>query len=223
MSGVLEPYYQDELVTIYHADCRDHLGVFDEADVLVTDPPYGIAWSGAGYNGGRAENHIANDADTTARDEVLAHWANRPGVVFGDDKRARPADVRQVLIWEKPLPCGLLGARAGWFRNWEAIYLVGAWPKRAAARSSVLRFGSGSHAEAKATGHSHTKPVALMRSLLEAAPPGTIIDPFMGSGSTLVAAQQLGRRCIGFDVDERWCKVAASRVSEKPLFADGAA
>lgn len=70
--------------------------------------------------------------------------------------------------------------------------------------------------------HPNEKPVALMRRLIEKCPPGVIVDPFMGSGATLVACQQLGRECIGFDVDEKWCALAASRVSQGTLFALGA-
>lgn len=67
--------------------------------------------------------------------------------------------------------------------------------------------------------HPNEKPVPLMRDLLSKLPDGfTVIDPFMGSGSTLVAAQQLGIRAIGFDIDRKWCDVARDRLAAAPLF-----
>ena len=68
-----KPYYSDPFVTIYHGDCREILPTLT-ADVMVTDPPYGIGWTVPAYNGGRRHDGIANDSDTTARDAVLSLW-----------------------------------------------------------------------------------------------------------------------------------------------------
>jgi len=84
-----EPYYSDDSVTLYHGDCRE-VTAWLEADVLVTDPPYGISWSTHG--GGRdlrnwaprqAKAGIVGDHSTEARDDVLSLWGDRPAVVFG--------------------------------------------------------------------------------------------------------------------------------------------
>lgn len=223
----MNPYYQDELVTIYHGDCRDHLEVFEQADVMVTDPPYGYAYA-SNQSGKFKGRKIANDHDTIARDQVLTFWSARPALVFGSWKRPRPEATREVLIWHKiDAPIGMGNLSIPWGATQEEIYVLGRWsiPEGEKRSGSVLAFQppvtwSGDNAGKAARLHPNEKPLALMRDLIRKCPPGTIIDPFMGSGSTLVACQQLGRRCIGFDVDQKWCDVAIRRLAEKPLFAE---
>ena len=76
------PYYSDDYATIYHGDCRE-VTEWLAADVLVTDPPYGIGWTVSSFNGGRQHDGIANDDDTTARDEALRMWGDRVALAFG--------------------------------------------------------------------------------------------------------------------------------------------
>jgi site-specific DNA-methyltransferase (adenine-specific) len=218
----MTPYYQDDLVTICHGDARDWEAPLLKGDVIITDPPYGIAWRRGVNHARKSKPHtgIANDQDTTIRDEVLAaflHAKSRPGIVFGSFYAPFPAHVRQVLVWHKPADAGLVGATTGYRRDAEPIFLIGPWPVRAVERSSVLHISAGQAGTTTATGHPHTKPVALMVRLLEAAPDGSVIDPFMGSGSTLVAAKSLGRRAIGIEIEERYCEIAARRCSQEVL------
>ena len=69
----LTPYYQDECVTLYHADCLQHLDLLDQADVLVTDPPYGVAYQ-SGWVRDRIDRPIHGDKDLTSRDTILHAW-----------------------------------------------------------------------------------------------------------------------------------------------------
>jgi site-specific DNA-methyltransferase (adenine-specific) len=212
---VSEPYYADDKVTLYLGDCRE-VTEWTVADVLVTDPPYGVAWKRGTYNGADRHQGIANDATTDARDAALKAWGSRPAAVFGDFTLA-PAGTVQTLVWRKPSDAGIFGARNGWRRDVEAIYLVGDWPLAPASRSGVITSGGAMSAYTKSTGHPHTKPLDVMETLLEACPPGTIADPFAGSGSTLVAARNLGRRAVGVELDERYAETIARRLAQDCL------
>ena len=223
----VEWYYSDDHVAIAHGDCLELLPRLEgRADVLVTDPPYGIGWK-RGVNHARksgAHSGIANDQDTSVRDAALEVWGDRPGVVFGSFYAPFPAHIRQVLVWKKPGDAGVVGSTTGYRRDAEPVFLTGTWPLRSVERSSVLPAGAGGiAATAAATGHPHTKPLALMRSLIEAAPDGVVLDPFAGSGSTLVAAKELGRKAIGIELEEKYCTIAAERCSQEVLDLGAAA
>ena len=216
----MQPYYADDAVTLYLGDCRE-VTEWLAADVLVTDPPYGIAWSGGALpNGGSAHRRIAGDGDLTARDDALSLWGDRIAVVFGDPVLPAPAGSKQVLPCLRAPNAGFMGARGGFRRDVEFAYLVGPWPVMPPAQSSLLRTGARSlNATAKANGHQNAKPVDVMETLISACPPGVIADPFAGSGSTLVAARNLGRHAIGVEVDERYAERAARRLSQGVLVA----
>jgi DNA modification methylase len=211
----VNPYYQDDLVTLYHADCREMLPL--EADVIVTDPPYGMAAKrthGGSFHGVT----IAGDHDQTLRDEVLASWSG-PALVFGSWKVPPPAGVREVLVWDKVISTGMGDLAIPWRPSWEAIYVIGG--RFVGPRShGVLRYGIPTLAPERKR-HPTPKPVDLMRDLIQKTE-GRVIDPFAGSGSTLVAAKSLGRKAIGIEIEERYCEVAAQRCSQEVLGLESA-
>lgn len=218
------PYYDDGQVTLYLGDCRE-IDAWLAADVLVTDPPYGIDWDQPAYltkgrhSSTRTKHHvgIANDGDTAARDQALALAAHLPALVFGSMSVPKPADTRGTLIWHKPADSGLFGGVAGWRRDWEPIFVVGPWPKLPATRSSVIPTRAGTHRAYAQGVHPHAKPIDVMETLVDACPPGVVADPFAGSGSTLVAARNLGRRAIGVELDEAYCELIAKRLDQLVL------
>lgn len=214
-----EPYYRspDGRIVIYCGDCLEIIPELEaeSIDAIVTDPPYGIGWR-RGRNDARASKAhpgIANDMDTTTRDAVLGLLPDKPAIVFGSFYSPFPARLKQVLVWHKPADSGLVGAVTGWRRDAEPIFLVGKWPRRKQHRSSVLHVRAGQSGTTTKTGHPHTKPLPLMIWLLEAcARNALILDPFLGSGTTLVACVQTGRRGIGIEISEEYCRIAKHRI-----------
>lgn len=215
-------YYQDDHVTLYHGDCLTEHREWLAADVLVTDPPYGRAWKQGDtgkLRGWASDNHtgIANDSTTDARDAVLRAWGDKGrALAFGDLMLAPPAGAKHVLIYDKGDGAGFTGAIGGYRRNVEAIYLIGSgWGSGLGGRSAIVSTGMSAGGNlARTTGHPHTKPNDVMEALISAAPAGVIADPFAGSGSTLVAAKNLGRKVIGVELEERYCEIIAKRCAQ---------
>ena len=216
----MKAYYEDDLVQLFHGDCRE-VTAWLEADVLVTDPPYGIGWSKSNNRAAKSKAHagIANDADTSARDTALEMWGSGPAVVFGTWAEQVPG-ARQTVVWRKPVDAGVVGSTTGYRRDTELVFLVGEWPVRTSAWSSVIATDGGK--ARYLNGHPHAKPDHLMQTLIDRCPPGVIADPFAGSGSTLTAAKQLGRRAVGVELDEAYCELAARRLAQDTLFGESA-
>ena len=215
-------YYRDDKVTLYLGDCRE-ITAWLEADVLVTDPPYGRAWRQGALkrSGSDAHQGIANDGTTETRDAALSLWGKRTAVVFGDLTLAPPGGTVLTLVYGKPPNAGTRGAMGGFRRDLEAVYLMGKWPTGLGGRSSLIATMSPTQGNPSSPQgryeHPHVKPTDVMEQLIDACPPGTIADPFAGSGSTLVAARNLGRTAIGVELEERYCEVIAKRLAQDCL------
>lgn len=216
MSG---PYYADGRVTLWHGDCREVLDWLT-ADVLVTDPPYGMAF----VSGYRAEAPtIAGDESPELRDWALDAWGDRPALVFGTWRVPRPTRCRIPLVWwKRKLGAGMGDLSLPWGTATEEIYVLGeGFVGRRQANVIVTDDMRGNpYGLVAQYGHPSAKPVGLMELLVMACPPGVVADPFAGSGSTLVAARNLGRRAVGIEIDERYCEVIARRLAQDSLFAE---
>lgn len=213
-----EPYYDRDGITLYHADCRELLPLL-KADVVVTDPPYGIAYH-SGHDGD-LPREIAGDGDTALRDFALRCWLPRPAAVFATWRCAPPITPRGCLVWEKNAG-GMGDLSFPWAPMFEMVWIFGAgWSGHRG--SSVLR---GSTVPTWNSGparrvHPHEKPVDLLQQIIGKAPGETILDPFAGSGTTLVAAKLEGRRAIGIEIEERYCEIAARRLAQGVLNFEG--
>lgn len=215
----MTPYYQDDHVTIYHGDCRE-VDAWDVAGgVMVTDPPYGMAHRSA-RNGKFDDCVVEGDADTYVRDVVLARWQPRPALVFGRWSVVKPSGTRMVLTWDKGDALGMGDLSLPWKPSTEEVYVLGTGFVGKRNVGAVLRVqGIGPYQQARYERHHPTqKPVDLLRMLLLRCPPlATVVDPFMGSGTTLRAAKDLGRSAIGVEVEERYCEIAAQRCAQEVL------
>jgi DNA modification methylase len=216
------PYYKADGITLYNADCLD-VTAWLAADVLIADPPYGMAFQ----SGQRADkfDRIKGDDSPILRDNVIAQWracgCNPPAAVFGTWRVPRPRNVANVLIWYKHGRGPGMGDLADVFGTChEEIYLLGEWKRQPTTkrRGSVITTVESPSNTASRIGHPTPKPVGLMEQLIEATPPPAVIaDPFAGSGSTLIAARNLGRRAIGIEIDERYCEIAAKRLDQMAI------
>jgi site-specific DNA-methyltransferase (adenine-specific) len=220
------PYYEHAGITIYHADCRDVFS-FVQADALVTDPPYGInlgACSGTGGNHGMLHDAYASYDDS---------YENFVGVIV-PRLCAAMAVVTRSLVWtgphihEQPKPdaiggvyCPAGAGRHGWgFKQFLPVLLYGAAPDLHLGAKVPTVIRSQELPDKISKLHPVPKPLGWMRwSIKLASREGeTILDPFMGSGTTLRAAKDLGRRAIGIDIEERYCELAVKRLSQEVLF-----
>ncbi|UVG35050.1 DNA methyltransferase [Gordonia phage ViaConlectus] len=213
----MDPYYSDNLVTLYHGDCLD-IDEWLTADVLVTDPPYGID-----YQSGRPRAELAasilGDKDTAVRDTALAAWGDRPALVFGTWRIPRPTGTHTRLIWDTKGALGMGDLSVPWKPSDQEIYVLG---KGFTGRrdSNVLTCAPVQAMARNGRLHPHEKPTALLARLIAKCPTGTIADPFAGSGSTLVAAHEANRQAIGVELDERYCEIIATRLSNQTMALD---
>lgn len=208
----MEPYYQDEWVTLYHGDCLELADVWTGADVLVTDPPYGQDYrSMRAPEASSLARAIANDATTEVRDCALALWGAKPRMVFeGRDVPALKHNAR--LVWHKP-GSGMGDLSMPWKPDYEFISVAGSGffgARDSSVLSYPLRVFRGDLT------HPHMKPNGLMEALIAKCPAGLMADPFSGSGSTLLAARNLNRKIVGVELEERYCELIAKRVGSTP-------
>ena len=202
----MKPYYEHAGITIYHGDCREILPSL-KADVVVTDPPYG---TGCAPRGGRVAGTIDRDSaqwpEWDAFDPSwLALW-DGPAAVFCGIRMthalgaAMGADGLLIYVKSNPNPLG---------SSFEPCVTRGF---RSRGRQHITAYNAFNGQQ-----HPTQKPLEVMRFVVKAAPEGTVLDPFMGSGTTLRAAKDLGRKAIGIEIEERYCEIAAKRLAQEVL------
>jgi site-specific DNA-methyltransferase (adenine-specific) len=206
----MTPYFEEDGITIYHGDCREVLPELEPADLVLTDPPYGIEF----VSNHRIIRHDPITGDSKLPVETIRHCilkSLRAAYIFcrWDNLSALPQP-RSVLAWVKNnWSMGDLQHEHG--RQWEAIAF---YPMN--GHEFINRIPDVIHADRTGNElHPTEKPIALMKVLIAANVGETILDPFMGSGTTLRAAKDLGRRAIGIEIEEKYCEIAAKRLSQK--------
>lgn len=225
---MIKIYYQDDACTIYCGDCRAIMPCLGGADLIVTDPPYGISDApiqGQERTGKRTgavnDWHPESSWDASidpnwcrlccASSPVVAwfgHWRKRLEV-----EAAMTFPIRAEIIWAKdchvgpPCPAAMRDERI-WLFSERGI--------------APLRFETTVWEEAiiptwQYRSHKNEKPLSLMKRIVAWLPGDTILDPFMGSGTTLRAAKDLGRKAIGIEIEERYCEIAAKRLAQEVM------
>lgn len=214
----MKPYYEDDFATIYHGDSREIVPALACNPVLVlTDPPYGMAYKPK--RGGDGSKRFTEG-------------------IIGDDKPFDPAfllEFPKVVLWGANWYADKLPVSGGWIvwdktprgakDGFAASHAELAWTNACSSvRKFSLQWGGEAHG-GEPHYHPTQKPVALMEWTLcqFTGTNGLVLDPFMGSGPVLLAAKNLGRKAIGIELDEKYCEIAARRLSQEVLDFGGVA
>lgn len=228
----MKPYYEADGITIYNGDCREVLPTL-EAVTVVSDPDYGTGgWRRtATGNGSNPSARLVRESwdrgdvewvGLTSGVAIIAFYAAQNVREFLNAAHARGLTKTRTLYLRKRDPKPQVAGRIGWSVEpvWvcsvDGFQLYGGtdwW------EDSTPRLGR----DADATGHPYQKPIEAMQWLIAKVTADTICDPFMGSGTTLVAAKNLGRKAIGIEIEEKYCEIAAQRLSQCVLDLGGAA
>lgn len=213
--GEVKPYYQDELVTLYHGDCREVLPTLKlEACAAITDPPYNV-----GLDYGANTDDKRSDYSAWCRDWflLLRQAAHVVGLTPGIVNVALWCDIQRpdwIIAWHKP---AAMGRSPFGFCNWEPVLVYG----KTRNRSGVDVVTAMILPDSALDGHPCPKPLLWAKGLIKtlAEPGDTIIDPFCGSGTTMRAAKDMGHYAVGIEIEERYCEIAARRLSQGSLAA----
>lgn len=223
-----EPYYQDDAVQIFHGDCREVLPEIRPAEVALVDPPYGIE-GGKGLGAVRGRGDYAGDAFSDDRDyvesvvvPVVRNLRRTIGCIVvtpGNKNLDLYPQAQSFGAFYQPAAVGLQT-----FGNLDAQPIL-YYGKNASKRVMGSPCSYVLTEAPEKNGHPCPKPLKAWRVLLNnvSLPGQTVLDPFMGSGTTLRAAKDLGRKAIGIELEERYCEIAAQRCAQDVLDLGAAA
>jgi len=212
-----KPYYDEDGIVIYHGDCLEILPHLEPVDLVLTDPPYGIKRDkGFGGFGGFgkpiARRRFKDDWDNVRPQKEIFNLIlknSQQALIFGGNFFADllpPGN--HWVVWDKlnTMPA---------FGDCELIWTN---IKRNSVKKITLQY-NGLLGKEKFRVHPTQKPVKLLTILIKqySKSADILLDPFMGSGTILVAAKELGRRAIGIEIEERYCAIAVERLAQGVL------
>lgn len=227
----MKPYFQDEVVTIYHGDCREILPTISGAHCIVTDPPYvfgmasthqegkaggwGDMMNAASFYAGLLHEFSRLVKNRNGAAWVFNSWRSFPVLARASFEARWP--IESLLVWDKEWigPGGQRGLRPSY--EVAALFCTDGFSFSDRGQPDIMRCKW--HPGNRESEHPAEKPVPLLRKLIERSTPedGFVIDAFCGSGSTLVAAKQVGRKAVGIEIEERYCELAAKRMAQDVL------
>jgi len=190
------------------------LPTLGEVDAVVTDPPYGINHKSNGQLFVTA-SQISGDENVELAVMVGAATSPTPMVMFFSPYKPLPIKWRSILVWNKGPQVGIGGDRETcWKRDFELIGVRDNGPLNGPRDSAIINIAAD---VVKPSGHFCEKPVPLMRLLIEKVtqPEKTILDPFMGSGTTGVACIRTRRKFIGIEISREYCDIAIERMERE--------
>lgn len=225
----MKPYYEHGGITIYHGDCREVLPELERAALLLTDPPWGVRANTDSSRFSTPASDWWSNADRSTQQR------NGGAPVHGDDATFDPSHLLGIadrsVIWGGHCFADKLPPSPGWV-VWDkrhgiedAAWPLGegelAWTDACRAVRIFRHRWMGLVRESEQGRHLHPtqKPVALMAWCIDrwSSPGDVILDPYLGSGPTLRAAKDLGRKAIGIEIEERYCEVAVKRLAQEVL------
>ncbi len=218
----MEPYYQDDWATIYHGDCLELLPQMPKVDLVLTDPPWPMSTSKHRKTAGRGlmagnENAVElwSKTATLLRCKRLLVWLS----IHSD-----PRDFLNVIRLPYLRATYIRRAIPGYFgrvlMDGELIHALGEWP---IARKGAMVIPGGLSityiANDRHNGHPGPRSLIATKWLLKwwASEGETIRDPFVGSGTTLLAAKELNLKAEGIEIEEKYCEIAANRLRQEVL------
>jgi DNA modification methylase len=205
LSARMKPYYEQDGCTIYHADCREVLPTAGRFDLLLTDPPYGVlseSGSAATRRSGGNKDNGAMAWDVAPDFMPLVLGTADVQMIWGGCHLALPPTVG-YLVWDKQID-GLNFGEVEYC--WTSIKFA---PRIFRYRAVGVDGGKT---------HPTQKPESLMLWCMGFVKQAhTVLDPFMGSGTTLVAAKRLGKIAVGIEREEKYCEIAAKRLAQGAL------
>ena len=199
--------------TLYRADCRDVLPLLPKVDAVVTDPPYGMNWDtdSTRFSGGEKSHRARRGGGRSDWASVVADdvpfdpspWIEFPqAILWGANHYGARLPVGTTLVWLKRFDTAfesfLSDAELAWMKGGHGVYC---------RRDLSMNHSTATTERA----HPTQKPVSIMQWCIEKTT-GTILDPFMGSGTTGVACVKLGRKFIGIEIDEGYFDIACRRI-----------
>ncbi len=213
-SGV-KPYFQEDGITIYHGDCRAVLPTLGPADVILTDPPWPL----------NTKEVMTGNADFTKLwGEVAPLLKARRLVVWHAIHNDPRVFLNPLAEWKYLRSIYLRRAIPGYYGrvllDGEMIHALGEWPKPKKGRMVIPGGMQITYKESdRPDGHPGPRSLLATRWLVKfwSDEGETILDPFLGSGTTLVASAELRRRAIGIEIEEKYCEIAAKRLAQKVL------
>lgn len=190
-----QPYYQDDCVTIYHGDCLEIMPDLPKVDLMLTDPPY------PQYNCEHRKDwgYVSLDYDEFNLSGI------RQFIFWPADRYWGFDNTTAIHIWHKPNGQSNIHYELVYERYGKNIYRV--------FRQPIINYKT----LPEWTPHPTQKPLGLIKKLISLTDANLILDPFLGSGTTAVAAKQLNRKCIGIEIEEKYCEIAAKRCSQEVL------